>query len=115
MNYYLAEFRRRVRAIDLGSQPLLHSSDKQIMANTLRRYEVVKRSGEEEKIIAVGLTLKDATTLMKCLHSRLIRLPLNEDGSPLFELELYELTIAGRKRYKETASPRFDSQINWIG
>jgi hypothetical protein len=77
-------------------------------------YEIVKKSGDESKIIAMGLTYKDAITLLNTLHSKLIKKPLNEDGSPLFELELYELTIAGKVRFKDYNQSRFEPDTKWI-
>lgn len=87
-----------------------------VTLDTFDEYQIIKRKGNDEKIIAIGLTLNEAKRLSRLLRSRLniLRAP-NDDGSPYFELEIYKVTIAGKERHFETPSPRFDPETRWVG
>jgi len=111
---FVEQFKKRCREITGCNPAPIPSRDNLLTPDTLAEYEIVKRVGDVEKKIAFGLTLRSAEILMTTLQSKLTRLPLHENGSPLFELELYRITVGGRERHHEIIPPRFNPDTKWI-
>lgn len=102
---FVSEFRERCRII-------LHEGTKRasapIAVENFDHFQVVKKKGDVEKVVATGITLHEAKILMKACVARLNPLhEPNDSGEPYFELEIYKVTIAGRERYQERPQARF--------
>ena len=86
---YIAEFKRRCAAVDAVRYRPIPAP-----RAALACYHVVKYDGGKRRIIASGMTLKEAAIILKRVHTKvLLENYPNMDGRPYFKLRDYKIEL----------------------